>query len=122
MLEEEQQLQQLVADDLPNLISYYLEVSSEKGPGVLVLNIYPDSELFDQEARFLKASQLPGFIEESGLTVLQTQFETHDPETQMVIAVITEDQMSAFTVEVQRPESKRLPIQKRRPKVKGFGV
>ena len=121
MPEKEQQLQQLVVDDLPGLISYYLEVSSEKGPGVLVLNVYSDAELVEQEARFLKASQLSGFIEESGLTMLQTQFEAHDPETQMVMAVITNDQMGAFTVDAPRPESKRLPVRRRRPKVKGFG-
>jgi len=34
----QQQLQQLVSNDLPSLTSYYIEVSSEKGPGVLVVN------------------------------------------------------------------------------------
>ena len=76
MDEERAMLRQQVSEDLPHLTNYYLELSSEQGPGILVVNYYPepdpdepenDSELGIQcETRFLKTSQIPKFIEESG--------------------------------------------------------
>lgn len=116
----QQQLQQLVSNDLPSLTSYYIEVSSEKGPGVLVVNYYPDSDLVDTEARFLKKSQIPNFLQEFGLDELQTHFDSHDPQTQMIMAVISEDTMGVLTIDVTRPEGKAIPTRRQRPKPKGF--
>ena len=131
MDEEREQLQQRVSDDLPHLTNYYLELSSEQGPGILVVNYYPepdpdepelDSELGIQcETRFLKTSQIPKFIEESGLEELQADFEKHNPQTQMVLAVMTEEQMGVLTFDVTGPENKALPTKIKRTKPKGFG-
>ncbi|PZD70409.1 hypothetical protein C1752_13135 [Acaryochloris thomasi RCC1774] len=118
---DEQQLLQQISDELPDLKSYYFELSSEKGPGVLEVNVYPESEFCDLEARFLKASQVSTFIEDSGLSSLQAQFEAHDPEQQMVMALTIDEQMGAFTLEAPRPDDKKLPIRKRRAQVRGFG-
>lgn len=106
--EFQQQLQQLVSDDLPSLTSYYITVSSEKEPGVLVVNYYPDAELIDTEAKFLKKSQIPQFIQESGLSELQSHFDNHDPQTQMVLAVMSEDTMGVLTIDVHRPTGKAI--------------
>lgn len=131
MDEERAKLQQRVNDDLPHLSDYYLELSSEQGPGILVVNYYPepdpdepelDSELGIQcETRFLKTSQIPKFIEESGLEELQADFEAHNPQTQMVLAVMTEDKMDVLTFDVTRPENKALPTKIKRAKPRGFG-
>ncbi len=87
-------LQQRVSDDLPHLTDHYLELSSEKGPGILVVNYYPepdpdepelDPELelgIQSETRFLKPSQIPQFMKESGLEELPADFATHDPQTE----------------------------------------
>ena len=131
MDEERAMLRQRVSEDLPHLTNYYLELSSEQGPGILVVNYYPepdpdepelDSELGIQcETRFLKTSQIPKFIEESGLEELQADFEAHNPQTQMVLAVMTEDKMDVLTFDVTRPENKALPTKIKRTKPKGFG-
>jgi hypothetical protein len=133
MDEERAKLQHLVSDDLPNLTDYYLELSSEKGPGILVVDYYPepdpDESKLDPEfefavqctTRFLKKSQIPKFIEESGLEELQADFEVHDPQTQMVLAVVTEDKMGVLTFDVHRPENKPLPTKTKRSRPRGFG-
>lgn len=131
MDEERAMLRQRVSEDLPHLTNYYLELSSEQGPGILVVNYYPepdpdepenDSELGIQcETRFLKTSQIPKFIEESGLEELQADFEAHNPQTQMVLAVMTEDKMDVLTFDVTRPENKALPTKIKRAKPRGFG-
>ncbi len=101
-------------------------------PGILVVNYYPepdpdepelDSELGIQcETRFLKKSQIPQFIAESGLEELQADFAAHDPQTQMVLAVVSEDQMDVLTFNVTRPENKALSSKIKRTKPKGFGL
>lgn len=98
MDKERAMLRHQVSDDLPHLSNYYLELSSEQGPGILVVNYYPqpdpdepelDSELGIQcETRFLKPSQIPQFVEEFGLEELQADFEAHDLQKQMVLAVV----------------------------------
>lgn len=134
MDQERAKLQQRVSDDLPHLTDYYLELSSEKGPGILVVNYYPepdpdepefDSELelgIQSETYFLKPSQIPQFIKESGLEELPDDFAAHDHQTQMVLAVVTEDQMGVFTFEITRPKNKALPTQIKRAKPRGFGT
>lgn len=133
MDEERAKQQQRVSDDLPHLSDYYLELSSQKGPGILVVNYYPDPDPDEPEldpelelgiqceTRFLKKSQIPQFIAESGLEELQADFEAHDPQTQMVLAVVTEDKMGVLTFDVTRPENKALPTKIKRAKPKGFG-
>jgi len=117
----QQQLQQLVSNDLPQLTSYYIEVSSEKGPGVLLVNYYAKAELIERSAKFLKKSQISQFIQDSGLKELESHFDSHNPQTQMVMAVISDDTMGALTIDVTRPADKALPINRQRPKPKGFG-
>ena len=133
MDEKRDKLQYLVSDDLSHLSDYYLDLSSEQGPGILVVNYYPEldpdeSELYPElelgvqcTTRFLKKSQIPQFIAESGLEELSADFEAHDPQTQMVLAAITEDQMGVLTFDVTRPENKALPTKIKRTKPKGFG-
>jgi len=134
MDEERARLQQRVSDGLPHLIDYYLDLSSEKGPGILVVNYYPepdpdelefdpDLELgIQSETRFLKPSQIPQLIAESGLEELSGAFAAHDPQTQMVLAVMSDDKMGVFTFDVTRPKNKALPTQIKRAKPRGFGT
>ncbi len=98
------------------------------------MNYYPepdpdepefDSELelgIQSETHFLKPSQIPQFIKESGLEKLPDDFAAHDPQTQMVLAVVTEDQMGVFTFDITRPKNKALPTQIKRAKPRGFGT
>jgi len=120
-MDTQQQLQQLVSDDLPHLTSYYIEVSSEKEPGVFLVNYYAGIELIDRSTKFLKKSQLPQFIQDSGLEELQSHFDSHDPQTQIVMAVISNDAMGTLTIDVTRPADKALPINRQRRKPKGIG-
>ena len=116
-----QELQQLVSSNLSSLIDYYIEVSVEKGPGVLLVNYYPDSDLVDSDARFLKSAQISQFIQDSGMDELQSHFDSHDPQTQMVMIAISEAAAGVLTVDVTRPEGKESRKISKRSKPRGFG-
>jgi hypothetical protein len=40
---------------------------------------------------------------------LQSHFDNHDPQTQMVLTVISEETMGVFTIDLHRPEGKEIP-------------
>jgi hypothetical protein len=104
-MDESQQLKQLVSADLPSLGKYYREMATEQEAGVLVVNYYPTGEVAQMETRFLKSSQIPRISRQMGLPTLQSEFEQHDREQEMVLAVVTVQIKGVVTVEVKLPAS-----------------
>ena len=94
------QLQQLVNEDRRSLSNYYREMSKEQGPGVLSVNYYPSGEIAQMSAKYLKASQISRLARQLGLVNLQSEFEQHNQQTQMVVAVITAETKGVVTVEL----------------------
>lgn len=95
-----QQLQQLVDSDLRSLSNYYQEMSREQGPGVLSVNYYPSGEIAQMSAKYLKSSQISRLARQLGLINLQSEFEQHNQQTQMVVAVVTAETKGVVTVEL----------------------
>jgi hypothetical protein len=97
------ELRKLLQNDLPRLGTYFLDMTAVQGDGVLLVNYYPNDKISQMEARFLKASAIPKWARQMGLADLVAQFEAHDRQTQMVVAVITPETKSTVTVEVSPP-------------------
>ncbi|MBD2307349.1 hypothetical protein H6G17_17870 [Chroococcidiopsis sp. FACHB-1243] len=93
-------LQKLLQDDLPRLGTYFLDMTAVQGDGVLLVNYYPNDAIAQMEAKFLKASVVPKYSRQMGLADLVAQFEAHDRQTQMVVAVVTPETKGTLTVEV----------------------
>ncbi|PSM49330.1 hypothetical protein C7Y66_09985 [Chroococcidiopsis sp. CCALA 051] len=104
-MDESQQLKQLISADLLGLGKYYRGMADSQGAGVLVVNYYPIREVAQMEARFLKSSQIPRLSRQMGLPELQTLFEQHDREKEMVLAIVTAETKGAIAVELQLPTS-----------------
>jgi hypothetical protein len=104
-MDESQQLKQLVSADIPSLGKYYREMVQEQGAGVLVINYYPNGSVAQMEARFLRSSQIPRLSRQMGLPSLETLFEQHDREKEMVLAVVTAETKGVVIVEVEAPAS-----------------
>ena len=112
---DEQPLRQLLQDDLPSLRTYYQEMAAEQGSGVLVVNYYPSGDIAQMEAKFLKSSQIPRLARQMGLPTLQVEFEKHNPQNQMVVAIVTAETKGVVTVDLRSPEPKsRQPQTKRK--------
>ena len=56
---------------------------------MLVVNYYPSGEVAQMSASFLKPSQIPQYARQMGLPTLELEFEQHDPQNQMVVALVT---------------------------------
>ncbi|OWY68171.1 hypothetical protein B7486_27160, partial [cyanobacterium TDX16] len=93
-------LQKLLQDDLPRLGTYFLDMTAVQGDGVLLVNYYPNDAIAQMEAKFLKASVIPKYSRQMGLADLVAQFEAHDRQTQMVVAVVTPETKGTITVDV----------------------
>jgi len=100
-MDESQQLKQLISADLSRLSKYYREMAAEQEAGVLVVNYYPTGEVAQMEARFLRSSQIPRLSRQMGLPSLQTEFEQHDREKEMTLAIVTAETKGAIAVELQ---------------------
>lgn len=83
------QLKQLLSLDLPSLGAYYRKISDEQGSGVLAVNYYPSGEVAQMSASFLKPSQIPRYARQMGLPTLELEFSQHNPQYQMVVALVT---------------------------------
>ena len=99
-MDSQPQLQQLVNEDRRSLSNYYREMSKEQGPGVLSVNYYPSGEIAQMSAKYLKASQISRLARQLGLVNLQSEFEQHNQQTQMVVAVVTAETKGVVTVEL----------------------
>jgi hypothetical protein len=115
---DEQPLRQLLKDDLPSLRTYYQEMATEQGSGVLVVNYYPSGEIAQMEAKFLKSSQIPRLARQMGLPTLQVEFEKHNPQNQMVVALVTAETKGVVTVEMRSPEPEKPEPQSRQSQTK----
>lgn len=115
---DEQPLRQLLKDDLPSLRTYYQEMATEQGSGVLVVNYYPSGEIAQMEAKFLKSSQIPRLARQMGLPSLQVEFEKHNPQNQMVVALVTAETKGVVTVDLRSPEPEKPEPQSRQPQTK----
>jgi hypothetical protein len=100
-MDESQQLKQLISADLPSLGKYYREMVESQGAGVLVVNYYPTGEVAQMEARFLKSNQIPRLSRQMGLPNLETEFEQHDRQKEMVVAIVTAQTKGVVTVEIE---------------------
>jgi len=94
------ELQKLLQNDLPRLGTYFLDMTAVQGDGVLLVNYYPNDAIAQMEAKFLKAGVIRKWARQMGLADLESQFEAHDRQTQMVVAVVTPDTKGTVTVEV----------------------
>lgn len=88
-MDSDQQLKQLLSPDLPSLSAYYPDMSTLEGAGVLFVNYYPSGEVAQMSAKFLKPNQIKRLARQMGLPTLQVEFERHNQQEQMVVAVIT---------------------------------
>ncbi len=88
-MDSDQQLKQLLSKDLPSLGAYYREMATEQGSEVLVVNYYPNGEVAQMSAKYLKPSSIPRLAKQIGLPTLQVEFERHNQQSQIVAAVIT---------------------------------
>jgi len=121
-------LRKLLQDDLPRLSTYFLDMTAVQGDGVLLVNYYPNDAIAQMEAKFLKASVIPKWARQMGLADLLAQFEAHDRQTQMVVAVVTPETKGTVTVEVSptspsepEPETPAPPTESAAPKPKAKG-
>ena len=104
------ELRKLLQDDLPRLGTYFLDMTAAQGDGVLLVNYYPNDKISQMEAKFLKAGVIRKWARQIGLADLESQFETYDRQTQMVVAVVTPETKGTVTVEVSpTPVSKPEP-------------
>jgi type IV secretory pathway VirB10-like protein len=121
------ELQKLLQDDLPRLGTYFLDMTTVQGDGVLLVNYYPNDAIAQMEAKFLKASAVPRYARQMGLADLPAQFEAHNRQTQMVVAVVTPETKGTVTVEVSstspvpEPEPETPPAKSAATKAKAKG-
>lgn len=92
-MDSDQQLKQLLNEDLPSLGAYYQDMTTLEGAGVLFVNYYPSGEVAQMSANFLKPNQIPRLARQLGLPTLQVEFERHNQQDQMVIALVTAENL-----------------------------
>ena len=73
----------------PAWVHYYREMATEQGSGVLVVNYYPNGEVAQMSAKYLKPNQIARLARQMGLPTRQAEFERHNQHSQMVVAAIT---------------------------------
>lgn len=98
------QLKQLLSEDLPSLSAYYQDISALQGAGVLLVNYFPTGVVAQMSASFLKPSQIKRYARQMGLPTLQIEFEQHNPQNQMVVALVTAQTKGVVTVELHEVE------------------
>ena len=92
-MDERQQRWRLLNDDLHSLSNYYREMSVLEGFGVLVVNYYPGGEVSQMSAKYLKSNQIPRLARQMGLPTLQLEFERYNQQEQMVVALVTAENL-----------------------------
>lgn len=103
------QLKHLLNEDLPSLSNYYREMSADGGAGVLVVNYYPCGESAQMSAKFLKPNQIGRLARQMGLPTLELEFEQHNRQNQMVVALVTAQTKGVVRVELHEVEIQAAP-------------
>ncbi len=110
LMDSSQRLKQLLNEDLASLGAYYREICALQGSGVLVVNYYPGGEVAQMSAKYLKPNQIGRLARQMGLPTLQVEFERHNQQDQMVVALVTAETKGVVTVELPPLELQTAPV------------